>query len=302
VHPAIQAHEPLAPLREPLLIGAFIARGGFSASAAIGHLIAQWDARPVADIDPDHYYDFSVLRPHVRLEGGARRLDWPETRFFVASPPGSDRDLVLLTGVEPHYHWRDFTNAVNEVAERLGVRESVLVSVRPGPTPHRRPIPLELRDGDEAVARRFGVEATRSDYQGPTTITGVLSLSHREKGWRGGVLGAVRPFYIGVEPSPHAVAAVCEAIARGIGAPIDTGGQRDAATEIDRHVAAAMEQSEELAAFVQELEGQYDAAHRGRPALSPPTPQLDSAEILADIERLLREHHAPGQSETPRTH
>src|SRR5690606_7437462 len=136
--------------------------------------------------------------------------------------------------------------------------------------------------------------------QGPTTITGVVSMSHRVKGWRGGVLGAVRPFYIGVEPSPHAVAAVCESIARALDAPIDTGSLREAATAIDRHRAAAMEQSEELAAFVHELERQYDAARRGG-LQQPPAPQLDSAEVLADIERFLREHPAPGHGEAPRT-
>jgi hypothetical protein len=32
-------------------------------------------------------------------------LDWPELRFYVASPPGAERDVVLLAGVAPHLRW-----------------------------------------------------------------------------------------------------------------------------------------------------------------------------------------------------
>ena len=98
-------------LRDPVFLAAFV---GFTdttggAAAAITYLIEQWDAKPLAEIDPEQFYDFTVQRPRVRLENGERVLDWPVNRFFVASPPGAGRDFVLLQGIEPHTRWKTFT-------------------------------------------------------------------------------------------------------------------------------------------------------------------------------------------------
>ncbi len=44
---------------------------------------------PVAAVDPDDYYDFQVNRPVVQLvDGAARRITWPTTRFSVCRPGG----------------------------------------------------------------------------------------------------------------------------------------------------------------------------------------------------------------------
>lgn len=305
VHPAIRVHETIAPLENPILVVGIASRGMLSASVTVGHLAAEWNARFIAEIDPDNYYDFNVLRPHVRLEDGVRLLEWPESRFFVARPEGASRDVVLFTAIEPHYHWRDFVGAVGALAAQLGVQESLFVTVRPGATPHTRPIPIHLRDADEATAARFGVPLTSSSYQGPTSITTVMALDHRERGWGGGVLSAVRPFYIGVEPSPHAVAAVADVIAEGLGSTVGTHALQKAASEIDGQLAAAMGQSEDLATFIGELERQYDAARLSgdHAALSSNgTRQLETGGLMAEIDRFLREQQdATGRGEAPRT-
>lgn len=305
MHPAVRFHEPVGRLDKPILVAGIASRGRFSSSLAVGHLMSDWDVRLVAEIDPDDYYDFNVLRPNVRLEDGVRTLEWPESRFYVARPKGSERDVVLFTAIEPHYHWRDFIAAVDSIAVELGVEESIFVGIRPGATPHTRPIPVELRDGDESTARSFGLPSTSSDYQGPTSIATVMALGHRQRGWRGGVVSAMRPFYIGVESSPHAVAAVADVIAGGLGATVDTSGLRDAAAQIDRQMAAAMEQSEELAAFVAELERQYDATRllRGPTALTVSESPPDTGQLMAEIDQFLRGHQdAKGRGEAPRTH
>ena len=62
---------------------------GDAATAAVEHLELIWDARPLAAIDPDDYYDFQVNRPTVSLvDGVSRRVEWPTTRFSVCRPPG----------------------------------------------------------------------------------------------------------------------------------------------------------------------------------------------------------------------
>ena len=67
MHEAIQPAGELSPLRDPVLLAAFTgftdAHGG--AVAAVKYLAEQWDARPLATIDPERFYDFTVQRPRV---------------------------------------------------------------------------------------------------------------------------------------------------------------------------------------------------------------------------------------------
>ncbi len=62
---------------------------GEAASGAVEHLAQEWDAEPVAALDPEDYYDFQVNRPSVETgEDGHRRIIWPTTRLLVARRPG----------------------------------------------------------------------------------------------------------------------------------------------------------------------------------------------------------------------
>ena len=63
---------------------------GDAATAAVEHLELIWDATPLAELDPEDYYDFQVNRPTVRLvDGVTRRIEWPTTRLSVCRLPGA---------------------------------------------------------------------------------------------------------------------------------------------------------------------------------------------------------------------
>src|SRR5688500_8410942 len=113
-------HRP--QLRRPVLVAAFEGwnDAGEAATTALRWLDGTTDAVPFATIDPEEFYDFTVARPHVRLEGGlTRTIEWPTPTFSAASIPGAGHDLVLLVGIEPALKWRAFTEAVLEVASEL---------------------------------------------------------------------------------------------------------------------------------------------------------------------------------------
>ena len=51
-----------------------------AASSVVDHLMSVWNARVVAAIDPEEFYDFQMNRPVVGTdENGHRRLTWPST-------------------------------------------------------------------------------------------------------------------------------------------------------------------------------------------------------------------------------
>ena len=44
--------------------------GAQGASLAASFLAQSWHAQRFADLDPEEFYDFQAVRPHVRLEEG----------------------------------------------------------------------------------------------------------------------------------------------------------------------------------------------------------------------------------------
>ena len=91
-------------LRAPVMVCAF--RGwndaGEAATAALSYIRDSFEAREVAAIDPEDFYDFTAVRPSVKIVGGSmREIEWPENSFSAAPVPGAEGDLVMLQGVEP---------------------------------------------------------------------------------------------------------------------------------------------------------------------------------------------------------
>ena len=111
-------------LERPVLVAAFRGwnDGGQGATLAAGYLARIWSAERFADIDPEGFVDFQANRPHVSLdEGMTRRIEWPENAFYHARIPGTERDVVLLLGVEPSLRWQTFCKLVIDLARDLDV-------------------------------------------------------------------------------------------------------------------------------------------------------------------------------------
>src|ERR671934_3093149 len=156
-------------LDRPVLIAAFRGwnDGGQGASLAGGYLAKHWNAQRFAEIDPEHFYDFQATRPHVSLvEGLTRRIDWPETSFYHARPPGLERDVVLLLGIEPNLRWRTFTGLVVGLAKELGVELVVTLGALLADVPHTRSSPVTGSASDQKLIDELGLQASR--YEGPT--------------------------------------------------------------------------------------------------------------------------------------
>src|ERR671937_2106565 len=123
MHPVIWEGDP-PQLRSPTLVCAFAGwnDAASAATAALEAVAASIDSEVVARVDPEEFYDFQVNRPTVRLiEGQARQIDWPANTLLTVQVPSAERDLVLLSGVEPNVRWRTFAEAIIGAAERLGV-------------------------------------------------------------------------------------------------------------------------------------------------------------------------------------
>ncbi len=294
MHEALRLATELRPLERPVLVASFSGwnDNGGAATHTMEFLIEQWEATPLATIDPESFYDFTVQRPRVRLENDERVLDWPENRFLVARPPGAERDFVLLTGVEPHLRWRTFTEIIAEVMREVGAATSITLGAQPAGVPHTRALPLNLSASHPDFEQMFGLKAPASRYQGPTGIVGVMNLHHRALGWRNASLWALIPHYLTIGPNPNAAISLVRALDSGFKTRTSIAPLERQAEEFLRQVGIAMSQSPDAAGYVRQLEEQYDT---NRPSVPQAVEEAGGEElpatedILSDLEKFFRE-------------
>jgi proteasome assembly chaperone (PAC2) family protein len=278
-------------LERPVLIGAFRGwnDGGQAATLAVGYLARLWEARKFADIDPEHFVDFQSTRPNVSLEEGrTRRIEWPENAFFRARIPGTDRDAVLLIGIEPNYRWRTFTELVSELVGDLGIELAVTLGALLADVPHTRPAPVTGAATDPKLVDELGLQLSR--YEGPTGIVGVLLDAFRRSAIPSVSLWAAVPHYVSLAPSPRAARALCDRLATVLGISIDVGELADAEESYVEQVSAAVASDAETAAYVEELEQRADSLDWLEDAGDLPSGEA----LAAEIARFLRERERNG--------
>jgi predicted ATP-grasp superfamily ATP-dependent carboligase len=271
-------------LSRPTLICAFRGwnDGGEAASTAARYLVERWEGRPLAYLDPEEFYDFQVTRPTVRLEAGVSRvIEWPRGEFSSVSVGG--RDAVLFVAPEPNVRWRSFSSAIVEAARGLGSELLVTLGAFLTDVAHSRAVPVVGSAADEETAGRL--ELARSQYEGPTGITGVLHDSANRAGLPSVSLWAAVPHYLPSGPNPKAALALVRRVATLLDMPVETGPLVEASAQWEQGVTKLLAESDELAEYVQRLEA---AADQGAEMAEPGS--IPSGEAIADeVEQYLRD-------------
>lgn len=281
-------------LRAPALVCAF--RGwndaAGAASTALSTIAESLDADTFAHVDPEEFFDFQVARPSVRMtEGQAREIDWPSNNILVARAPGAERDLVLLAGTEPNLRWRTFSDAIADVAQRLGVEMVVTLGALLADVTHTMPVPITGLASDDELVEELGLQ--RSNYEGPTGIVGVLHDACNRKGISSASLWAAVPHYVAAVPNPKAALALLRRLEGLIGVAVEASELEDETDSYESQVTSAVEQNPEIAEMVERLEAEQAAA------LGDEAEDVPSGESLArDFERYLRQQD-PGPGTNP---
>ena len=279
-------------LRRPVLIAAFRGwnDGGQAATLACGFLARLFEAERFADIDPEGFMDFQSTRPVVTLdEGLTRHIGWPENIFHAGAIPGTDRDAVLLLGVEPSYRWRTFTELVVGLGKELGVELVVTLGALLADVPHTRPAPVTGAASDPSLVEELGLQHSR--YEGPTGIVGVLHDACRLAGLPSVSLWSAVPHYVSLAPSPRAARALCERLGELLGVQIDLTELLEAEKAYAEQVSEAVASDAETAAYVADLERRADTIDELIEEGELPTGES----LAAELTRFLREREkGPG--------
>ncbi|MCL2533632.1 MAG: PAC2 family protein [Nocardiaceae bacterium] len=278
-------------LRDPVLIAAFEGwnDAGDAASGAVEHLELTWDAEPLAELDSEDYYDYQVNRPMIRqVDGVTREIVWPTTQLSVCSPPGSDRDVLLLRGIEPNMRWRSYCKELLEFVEELGVHTVVILGALLADTPHSRPVPVTGTAYSTEAAERFNLEKSR--YEGPTGIAGVLQDACVKAGVPAVSFWAAVPHYVSQPPNPKATVALLQRVEDVLDVEVPLGDLPNQAEDWEESVSEMTRDDEEIAEYVRTLEERGDAEADISDAIS----KIDGDALAAEFERYLR-RRGPGR-------
>jgi hypothetical protein len=275
-------------LREPTLALAFggWSDAGDSATSALRHVDGEIQSVPLAEIDADAFFDFTVRRPEVvqrpvaklsprslrreapdreAVEGSGigdaeaarerpvpreRVIVWPHTCFRYGSMDET-RELITGIGAEPHLRWQRYCDAVVELCRRLRVARVVLLGAYQADVVYSQPVPVSGFASEEVELGNLDV--ARSDYQGPTGILGVLGARLEEEGIPVVSLWAGLPHYINATPNPRGSLALLEKLCRCLDLEVDFQPLRARAAEFEEQINKLVASDPELADYVREL-------------------------------------------------
>ena len=229
---------------------------GDASTAAVRYLDQGIQSVPLAEIECEDFFDFTVRRPDVvqrpNREGtGAERLIvWPNTEFRYGTVQDG-REIITGIGIEPHLRWRSYCDSVIELARRQAVGRVYLLGAYQADVVYSQPVQVTGFATDIDAFELLGVAS--SDYQGPTGIVGVLASRLEEAGFPVVSLWAGLPHYINISPNPRGALALVQKLVQLLGFPVDEEPLRKHAAEFEERISKLVGSDTELSEYVRQL-------------------------------------------------
>jgi predicted ATP-grasp superfamily ATP-dependent carboligase len=267
-------------LRSPIMILAFSGwnDAGEAASAALEHLASIWPVQAIGEFDTEEFYDYQNNRPIVSVdESFNRSLTWPTTTVRGVSLPNYDRDLILVSGVEPSLKWRTFVGQLLDLGEDLDISMVVCLGSLLADVPHTRPIPVTATAARPEFGERLGLEMSR--YEGPTGILGAIQDACNQREIDALSIWAAIPHYVSSPPCPKATLSLLNHLEDLLELSIDLGELPEDAKAWEIGVDQLSQEDSEIADYVKSLEESKDEAD---------LPEATGEAIAREFERYLR--------------
>ena len=235
----------------------------------------------VVTFDGDQLFDFRARRPTLDIvDGRLSELTWPELTMRRARI--GERDLLVLTGAEPDFRWREFAAGVVELADRLGVVEWISLGAIPAAVPHTRSVPIMGTESAPGLLRADVRPGPTGILRVPSAALSVLEMSLAEAGTPAVGYFAQVPHYVS-GPYPVAALALLQSLGRHLGVDIPAAELTAEAQQLRSRLDLATGADDTTRAYVERLEAMVDEER---------LPAGD--ELISEIERFLRDRGAPG--------
>lgn len=274
--------EPADDLVAPVLVAAFdswIDAGGASSIAA-DKLADEGDV--IVEFDGDLLFDYRSRRPTLEIvDGRMSELTWPS--LSVRRRRIAGRDLLVLSGAEPDFRWREFAAAVVDVAHRLSVALWISLGAIPAAVPHTRPTFILGSASQPGLLLGDVQPGPAGVLRVPSAAISVLEHAIGQAGIPAIGYYAQVPHYIS-GPYPAAAVELLHAVERHLGTEIPMATLTDDATALRTRLDAAAALEETTRTYVERLEAMVDEER---------LPSGD--DLISDIERFLRDRGGENQ-------
>jgi hypothetical protein len=270
----------------PTMVVAFDAwvDAGSASTLAVRALIDE-DAPVVAELDADRLFDYRARRPTLDIiDGRPTHLDWPT--LAIRRTRLGERDLLVLTGPEPDFRWRELADDVVGFARSVELEQWISVGAIPAAVPHTREVPILGTESSPGLLRGNVEAGPRGRLRVPSAALSMLDVAIAEAGIPALGYFAQIPHYVSGEYAPAAVA-LLEAVTRHFDVRVEAVALRAAADQLRTRLDTAASLDEKTRSYVTRLEEMVDES--GLPA---------GDELISEIERFLREQgNEPGHGQ-----
>ncbi len=274
-------YDSLESLNKPVLVVAF--KGLFdasgSATSALEWLMEKSESENLGEIDSETFFDFTQERPLISFDkNGERALTWPKNKIVAIRTSGNERDLLAISGIEPHLRWRTFSELLIEVVNKSNAESVITLGSMVGMTPHSRPLTVTGSSTNPELAERLNLE--KPSYQGPTGIVGVLHDALDRSKIPVVSLRVSVPHYVPDSPNPKATRALLRRFEQVTGVTTEYEELDGPAADWQKQVDTAVASDDEITAYVTRLETTIDEDENLLPS---------GDDLAAEFEAFLRE-------------
>lgn len=268
---------------------------GEAATGAVSTLQGLLNLVPIAEVDPELYFDYQFNRPTISTDDdGQRRLTWPRATIYgpadsvgAGQPLAADAELkvsgantdniYLLLGTEPSRSWKNFTAEILDAALAADIEGIVFLGAMLADVPHTRPISIYASSDNAEVRAELHVE--RSAYEGPVGILSIIADAAEKVGIPTMSIWASVPHYVHNAPSPKAMLALIDKLEELVDVTIPRGDLVAEAAAWESGIDALAADDEDMAAYIAQLEQARDTVD---------SPEASGEAIAQEFERYLR--------------
>jgi hypothetical protein len=259
----------------PTLVVAFDSwvDAGSASTTAAARLAEGGDV--VASFDSDLLFDYRSRRPTLDIiDGRPKELTWPDVTLRHAK--AGKRDVLVLSGLEPDFRWRELADDAVKLARKFNVVEWISLGAIPAAVPHTRSVPILGTESQPGLLLGEVQPGPQGLLRVPSAAISVLDMAIAVAGIPTVGYFAQVPHYVS-GPYPAAAIELLRAVSKHLGQELDLEGLTEEASQLRTRLDAAIAVDEKTRLYLERLESMADEAR---------LPQGD--DLIADIERFLR--------------
>ncbi len=242
-------------LNNPILIAGF---GGWSnagniALKSIEYIIQKKGATLMAEIDPDHFYQFTQNRPVINIkEGMLQDLHLKGISFYFWPNKEVKNGLILLKAQEPDNRWPTFVQILFHLCKQWGVSQIISLGAMYDDVLHTEDIVSGVYSFGEWREVFIKEDINLIEYEGPSGIHSLIMQRAEKEGYPFIGLWGHSPLYLR-GTNFRVVIRIITLIASFFAFSIDTLELESSLREFENQIGDILEKNPELKEHIEKI-------------------------------------------------